>query len=79
MKMNEAGISDKRGRNLKRIFFYNCVVPLVPWEIGVAFPWESQLRQSRAAQPTVHAGCFSVSLIHRTGTWTTGSLTGTQI
>ena len=30
------------------------------------FPWESQLRQSRATQPTVHAGCFSVSKIHRT-------------
>ena len=24
---------------------------------------ESQLRQSRATQPTVHAGCFSVSVI----------------
>ena len=25
---------------------------------------ESQLRQSRATQPGVHAGCFSVSMIH---------------
>ena len=29
-------------------------------------PGESQLRQSRATQPTVHAGCLSVSIIHRT-------------
>ena len=28
------------------------------WEIQVAFPRESQLRQSCATQPTVHAGCF---------------------
>ena len=58
--------------------FYNCtIVPMRfhPWEIRVAFPKESQLRQSRAKQPTVHAGCFSVSIIYRTLTRTTGSLT----
>ena len=44
-------------------------------EIWVAFPGESQLRQSRATQPTVHTGCFSVSIIHQTLTWTTGSWT----
>ena len=57
--------------------FYNCIVPVgfLPWEIRVVFPAESQLRQSHATQPTVHAGCFSVSIIHRTLTWTTGSLT----
>ena len=27
-------------------------------EIRVALPGESQLRRSRATQPTVHAGCF---------------------
>ena len=27
-----------------------------------------------ATQPMVHAGCFSVSIIHQTLTWTTGSL-----
>ena len=37
----------------------------LPWEIRVAFPGESQLRQNRATQPRVHAGCFSVSIIHR--------------
>ena len=39
-------------------FFKNCIVPLgfLPWEIRVAFPGESQLRQSRATQPTVHVG-----------------------
>ena len=50
-----------------------------PWEIRVAFPGESQLRQSRASQPNVHGGCFSVSIIHQTLTWTTGSLTCAQM
>ena len=51
----------------------------LPWEIRVAFPGESQLWQSRATQPTVHAGCFSFSIIHQTPTWTTGSLTCAQM
>ena len=56
--------------------FYNCIVPVgfLLWAIRVAFPGDSQLRQSRATQPSVHAGCFSVSVIHRTLTWTTRSL-----
>ena len=60
---------------------YNCIVPMgfIQWEIRVAFPGESQLRQSRATQTMVHAGCFSVFIIHRTLTWTTGSLTCAQI
>ena len=61
--------------------FYNCIVPMgfLPLKTRVAFPGESQLRQSRATQPTVHAGCFSVSITHRTLTWTTGSFTCTQM
>ena len=61
--------------------FYDCIVPMgfIPWEIRVDFPGESRLRQSRAAQPTVHAVCFSVSIIHRTLIWTTGSLTCAQM
>ena len=51
----------------------------LPREIRFAFPGESQLRQSRATQPTVHAGCFSVSITHRTLTWTTGYLTCAQM
>ena len=51
----------------------------LPQEIRIAFPGESQLRQSRATQPRVHAGCFSVSVIHRILTWTTGSLTCAQM
>ena len=51
----------------------------LPWETRMTFPGESQLRQSRATQPTVHAGRFSVSIIHRTLTWTTGSLTCAQM
>ena len=48
-------------------------------KFGVSFPGESQLRQSRATQPTLHVGCFSTSIIHQTLTWTTGSLTCTQL
>ena len=43
------------------------------------FPGKSQLRQIRAPQPTVHAWCFSVSRIHHTLIWTTGSLTCAQM
>ena len=54
---------------------YSCIVPFgfLPWESRVAFPGESQLRQSRATRPTLHAGCFSVFISHRTPRWTTGS------
>ena len=34
---------------------------------------------SRATQPTVHAGCFSISIIHGTLTWITGSLMCAQM
>ena len=51
----------------------------LPWEIWVAFSRESQLWQSHSTQPKVHAGCFSVSTIHWTLTWTTGSLTCAQM
>ena len=33
-------------------------------EIRVGFPGESQLRQSRATQPCVHAECFSIFIIN---------------
>ena len=61
--------------------FYTCFVPMgfLPWKIRVAFPGESQVRQSPATKPTVHAGCFSVSIIHLTLTWITGSLTCAQM
>ena len=61
--------------------FYNYIVLLgfLSWEIRDAFPRESQLRQSRATQPMVHTECFSVSIIHRTLTWTTGCLTCAQM
>ena len=48
-------------------------------KFGLLFPRESQLQQSRATQPTVHAGCFTVSIIHQTVTWTTGPLTCAQM
>ena len=54
----------------KPFLFYNCIVPsgFLPWETRVAFPGESQLRQTRATQPTVHTGCVSVSIIYQTRT-----------
>ena len=60
---------------------YNRIVRkgFLPWEILTAFPGESQLRQSHATQPRVHAGCFSVSIIHQTLTWTTASLRCAQM
>ena len=59
---------------------YSCIVPLgfLPWEVQVALPGESQLWQSHATQPTVHTGCFSVSIIHQTLTWTPVCLTCAQ-
>ena len=62
-------------------FFYNCIVQMgfLPWKIQVAFPGKSQLQQGHAIQPRVHARCSSVSIIHRTLTWTTGSLTCAQM
>ena len=66
---------------LSLFLLYNCIVPLgfFPREIRVAFPGESQMRQGRATQPTVHAGWFSVSIFHHTLTWTTGSFTCAQM
>ena len=63
------------------VCFYNYIVPMrfLPWEIRVAFPGQSQLRQSRATQPTVHAGSLSVSIIHRTLTWTTNRIFDARI
>ena len=43
-------------------FFFscNCIVPLgiLPWEIQVAFPGESQLWLSHTTEPTLQARCF---------------------
>ena len=60
---------------------HNCIVPMefLPWENRVAFPEESQLRQCRATQSTARVGYFRASIIHRTQTWTTGSLTCAQM
>ena len=58
-----------------------CIVPmrLLAWKIRVSFPGESHLRPSCAIQPTILAGCFSVFIILRKLTWTTGSLTCAQM
>ena len=57
------------------LFYSNCIFPLefLSWETRVVFAGESQLRQSRATQSTVHAGCFNISTIYRTLMWTAGS------
>ena len=57
------------------VFFHNCIIPLgfLLLSLGKASC------DSPTAQPTVHAGCFSVSIIHQTLTRTTGSLTCTQM
>ena len=64
--------------NILTFFFYSCIVQwgFLPWSLFVG---ESQLRQSRATQPTVHAGHFSVSKIQGTRIRTTGCLTCTQM
>ena len=53
----------------RNFFFYDCTVLFVrlPREILVAFPRESQKRV--ALTNLVHAGCFSVFIIHKTLTW----------
>ena len=43
---------------------------ILSWEIRVALPGKSQMRQGCATHPTLHAVCFSVSIIHRALTWT---------
>ena len=56
-----------------------CPIGISPmWNSG-CFHRESQLRQIRATQPILHVGCFSVSIIHQTLTWTKESLTCTHM
>ena len=45
------------------------------WKIRVAFPKEIQLPNPKQNNYKAHAGSFRVSTIHRTLTWTSGSLT----
>ena len=61
---------------IRYCYYYGSSVVLSHWDFSHgkfrSFSLgESQLRQSYATQPTVRAGCFSVSIIHRTLTWTT--------
>ena len=53
------------------LIFYYCIVHIGISPLGNldCVPWAKP-----AAQPTGPAGCFSVSIIHGTLTWTTGSL-----
>ena len=71
----------KTGRFRTKHLILQCIVPVgfLSCENRVAFLWVSQFQQSRATQPTVHAGCFSVHIIHRILTWTTRSLTFAQL
>ena len=82
-------LTDTRGRACTRthflflftFYFFQLYCPsgFLPWENRFVFHGERQLRQSRATQPTAHAGCFSVSITHQTRTWNTGSLTSAQM
>ena len=84
--MNNSSRSYNKNNDHKTFFFklllFTIALSLMgflSWKIRVAFSGESQLRHSRATQRTVHTGCFIVSIIHRTLTWTTGSLTCAQM
>ena len=48
------------------VFFFLIQMGFHKCEIQVTFPWESQLQQSHATQPMVHAGQLRVSIIHWT-------------
>ena len=66
------------------VLFTFFTIVLCQWDFfhrkfGLPSPGKAQLRQSRATQPKVHAGCLSVSIIHRTLIWTAGSLTCAQM
>ena len=81
-RQTKTGVSEGHIKNYKKkIILQHCFVPLgfLQWEIRFGFPGGSQLRESRATQPTVHAGCFSIFIIHRILIWTTGSLTCAQM
>ena len=56
-----------------------CPTGISPMGNSAFFPGKNQLQQSRVTKPTVHAWCFSVYIIHRILTWTTASLTRTQM
>ena len=77
-------LKDTHRNNTQRIYLiYLFSTVLSRWDFShgkfeLLFPGESQLRQGLATQPTVHAGYFSVPIIHRTLTLTTGSLTCAQ-
>ena len=47
----------------------------LPWEIRIPFPGETQLQQIALPNLGCMLDVFSVSIIHRTLTWTTASLT----
>ena len=63
------------------VFFFTIV--LSHWnfshgKFGFLSQEKASFRKSRTTHPTVHAECFSVSMIYQTLTWTTGSLTCAQ-
>ena len=72
-------VSRRRGRNDGFSLQLYWPTGISPIGNSGCFPRESQLRQSGATKPSLHAECFSVSIISRTLTWTTGSLTCAQM
>ena len=63
------------------IFFLQlyCPIGISPMGNLGCFPSEKASCDSHATQPMVHAGCFSVSIIHQTLTWTTETSTSAQM
>ena len=64
------------------IHFTLKLIVLSLWDFYRKFSLLSQRKascDSHSTRPTVYAGCFSVSIIHWPLTWTTGSLTCTQM
>ena len=63
----------------KNFLQLDCPNGISPMGNSGCFIRENQLRQSRATQPKVHAGCLNVSIIHQTLTLATGAFTCAQI
>ena len=75
--------NSSKSTKLVSTLFCPCTTVLLQWDFSHGkfgfLSLEKASCDSHATQPTVHAGCFSVSIIHRTLTWTTGSLTCAQM
>ena len=76
-------MSHNSKRIKKKSFFFflqlNCPFRIFPKGYSGFFPWGKPAVTVALPNLCSHAGCLSVSIIHPTLTWTTGSLTCTQM